>query len=488
MLVCYFFLLPVSIIASNAPNEYWKRTPNGKTGLRILEELPSSAIMVKMTKHWNNEVYTTKLLLKRKFKLPSNSNHCHYIGHVQGAKNVTIAALTGCIGKQDVHTNIRTIMVSKAWSSWSETLIWKLNGDIEEIKNNNTEIMDVIKNDEQKNEVFDMGVLKSINVSELHSNILTVLCKHYNFLSRSKIYLILISLANINDLIKDNNNDQLNDWFDPAVGHVNDLGAGVEIMDIPIPTETFDKKHCAMDLKGNIAGLIPSKLTFEITASYDDNYLLSYNNSQYLAEDAILRCITFAQTYFMDKSLGTQIDLKLLGNIKHWANERMVPDKVPHIPSLDHYLELLRSSNLDVPDHVTNVLFTAHGWVARNHPGTDLVELESAISGVATGGVCATNFASRVIMERHEDINVDYKTLLHELGHLIGMRHNQDWNEYEGIPEDYCIISKSSKVQSILRTSEYTAKPYAWTICNRCDLLRRYQEIKVSEALPDCLD
>ena len=305
--------------------------------------------------------------------------------------------------------------------------------------------------------------------------------------------LTLISLATINDIVKDNSennkdtDDKQNDeWFDPAVGHVNNLGSEVEIMDVPIPTEPIDRKYCAMDLKGNITGLIPSKLTFEVAAGYDDNFLISYNNSQYLAEDAILRHITFVQTYFLDKSLGTKIDLKLVGKIKHWVNERMVPDNVPHIPSLDHYLNLLKTSNLDVPDHVASVLFTAHGWVARNHPGTDLTELESAISGVAAGAVCQTNFAARVIVERHENETVNDKCLLHELGHIVGMGHNHDWSKHKYVPEDYCMISKSSKVQSILRTHNPN-KPYAWTICNRCDLLRRYQEIKLNKEWPDCL-
>ena len=179
---CALFLTPV--IASNAPNSYWIHTPNIKPGIRIQTRLPSFALIVRMTKKWNNkDVYTTELFLKRKFNTASQNDHCNYIGHVHRHRNSTIAALTGCVGKQDVYTTITNIIVSEDGTSWSEgseeTYLWKLNGDVEEINNNQGEIMDIVKNDELKNttQLFDMDVLKFLNVSKLHSNILIALCK-----------------------------------------------------------------------------------------------------------------------------------------------------------------------------------------------------------------------------------------------------------------------------------------------------------------------
>ena len=172
---CVLILLPFI----GAPHSFWKHAPNAKPGIKVHKKLPSNAIIVRMTKIWNNDLFTTELFLKRKFNQLSQNNHCNYIGHVQGASNVSIAALTGCIGKQNVYTTITTVSISDDWSSWSEgsreTLLWKLDGEVEEIEENNVEIMDFVENDELKMEVFDMDVLKSLNVSKLNSNILTVL-------------------------------------------------------------------------------------------------------------------------------------------------------------------------------------------------------------------------------------------------------------------------------------------------------------------------
>ena len=101
--------------------------------------------------------------------------------------------------------------------------------------------------------------------------------------------------------------------------------------------------------------------------------------------------------------------------------------------------------------------------------------------------VCLTNFVSRSIVDRVEDEIENAMTVMHELGHTLGMEHNGEWSRH-GVPENYCIISKSSKVQPILRVKMDDRKPYAWTICNRCDLLVMYQKIKLDEGRRNCLD
>ena len=46
---------------------------------------------------------------------------------------------------------------------------------------------------------------------------------------------------------------------------VNDSSNNSVGNSVPKPTEVMDRKYCAMELKGNIKGLIPPKLTFKIT-------------------------------------------------------------------------------------------------------------------------------------------------------------------------------------------------------------------------------
>ena len=55
------------------------------------------------------------------------------------------------------------------------------------------------------------------------------------------------------------------DWFDPQVGKIQDMKGEVLTKDIKIPKESIDRKYCAMKLKGNIYGMIPSNLSLEIT-------------------------------------------------------------------------------------------------------------------------------------------------------------------------------------------------------------------------------
>ena len=195
-----------------------------------------------------------------------------------------------------------------------------------------------------------------------------------------------------------------------------------------------------------------------------------YNYSQSLAEEAILKTITMAQTHFLHPSLGTKIHLKLMGPIVHLPKERLVANG----PSLGRFKKLLNSSVDPSLSQATHALFTSHklvrdlGRALSSHPKVD------AIAGIARQNVCHKPYKSLVIIERMKRERSMVKVLIHELGHALGMAHNKNWSSYKGIPKGICQISKSSKYQSILRGK--TPKPYAWTICNRCDLLRLYQK------------
>ena len=196
-----------------------------------------------------------------------------------------------------------------------------------------------------------------------------------------------------------------------------------------------------------------------------------YNYSQSQAEEAILKTITMAQTHFLHPSLGTKIHLKLMGPILYLPNERLVADG----PSLSKFQKLLQTFVNPNLDHATHALFTSHGLVRdldRALPSHPKVDNRVGIANVWY--VCFKPYKSLVIIERGPSERQMVKILMHELGHALGMAHNINWSSYKGIPKGICQISKSSKYQSIMRGK--TSKPYAWTICNRCDLLRQYQK------------
>ena len=82
-----------------------------------------------------------------------------------------------------------------------------------------------------------------------------------------------------------------------------------EVLDTPV--DVVDMKHCALEMEGNITGLIPPELTLEITASYEDYLLLAYNGSHEEIIGTIEATLTHAQAFFYDESLQTRITLKV---------------------------------------------------------------------------------------------------------------------------------------------------------------------------------
>ena len=165
--------------------------------------------------------------------------------------------------------------------------------------------------------------------------------------------------------------------------------------------------------------------------------------------------------------------MKLL-EIVHWKNERLVANG----DSLIYLLKtLLPKSGL--PEYAPHALFTSHLTLSNLSRGAiDLPPVDN-IAGIAIPQICGKHvkpFDSRVIVEKGYEEHMA-GILLHELGHALGMEHSVEWPEKYGIPEGYCKIKDSSKYLHVMRTNgKKKHKPYAWNICNRCDLLKAYQE------------
>ena len=94
-------------------------------------------------------------------------------------------------------------------------------------------------------------------------------------------------------------------------------------VDIKTPDSIIDKKHCALELEGNIVGLIPPELTLEVTVGYEDNFLASYAGDHDEAVATIEATLTHAQAFFYAESLQTKITLRTNGDITYWPDQRM---------------------------------------------------------------------------------------------------------------------------------------------------------------------
>jgi len=80
------------------------------------------------------------------------------------------------------------------------------------------------------------------------------------------------------------------------------------------------------------------------------------------------------------------------------------------------------------------------------------------------------------------------RIMLHELGHNLGMGHNERYEKnIEGIPEGFCKVSKPNRPIMRYAFENWKVPQFTWTICNRCDLLRNYQK-KMKNVGNYCLD
>ena len=102
---------------------------------------------------------------------------------------------------------------------------------------------------------------------------------------------------------------------------------------------------------------------------------------------------------------------------------------------------------------------------------------------------------SRVIVERDPELESYGWLLAHELGHVLGMDHNFEWEQAGKdirtgserpalVPKGYCNdgidpVTGQQKVEgkiSNLMRNLVFPKRRTWSICNRCDVLKLYQD------------
>ena len=331
---------------------------------------------------------------------------CRFVGHLESNHKSSIA-LTGCVGTEDV---LITILSSNPMIQ--KMFLWKMDGEVEELKEDFEDLMRDDDEDEPDNEV-----------------------------------------------------------------------------DIETPDSIIDKKHCALELEGNIVGLISPELTLEVTVGYEDNFLASYAGDHDEAVATIEATLTHAQAFFYAESLQTRITLRTNGDITYWPDQRMTAKG----NFMKQFANLLRANADSVPDADSHVLFTCHGLLNVLGVAPDDLPPVDKVAGMASfGNVCAGNYGSRTIVERGKGgtgmgmIGI----LLHELGHNLGMGHNGEYEKkIEGIPAGLCKIDKTGDRRPIMRyaSDDWVPRDLTWTICNRCDLLRNFHK-KLIKSGEYCLD
>ena len=86
---------------------------------------------------------------------------------------------------------------------------------------------------------------------------------------------------------------------------------------------------------------------------YDDSFLKIHNQDKLVAEAKIRYALDVANIDFKDETLGTEIDVHLVGNIEHWAGITMDADK------FSEWMDYLKQNNSSIPiKKATHVLFT----------------------------------------------------------------------------------------------------------------------------------
>ena len=202
--------------------------------------------------------------------------------------------------------------------------------------------------------------------------------------------------------------------------------------------------------------------------------------------EAIEGVLTHAQGFFYDESLQTRITLRVNGDIMYWPDNRMVANG----KSLSQFRYLLLSNRGEIANADAHVLFTAHAILKALGVAPDDLPKGDAFVGFATfDTVCDPNYKGVSILER---INANgsgqsmIRFFLHELGHNLGMSHDGVVEKYFGLPKGTCKKTKN-KIMGRKDWENWTPRPYVWTACNRCNLLRSYHK-KMIQTGEYCMD
>ena len=222
-------------------DKYRSQHSDHKQGLKILSKMPNNESLDRIMVKAKLPKGLDETLVLNRFYHPERKDkdkHCNYVGYLKSNPTDSVAALTGCIGKQNVMTSLLSFKNPK----FEKMHLWKLNGEVKEIHEDYGDIMDIIQNDDINHQI-SMDLF-----SEIHNDILDELSSFNHYIGETET----------------NSND-----YDPAVGPMPIGGLMNDISNaIPIPSKPINITYCALELKGNIHGLIPSNLTFEITVTF----------------------------------------------------------------------------------------------------------------------------------------------------------------------------------------------------------------------------
>ena len=90
---------------------------------------------------------------------------------------------------------------------------------------------------------------------------------------------------------------------------------------LDVPTEIIDKVECAVDMDGNIEGLMPMDLTVRMTVGYEENYLAAYGGDHDRALQTIKYVLNEAQVYWYDESLQARVTIEVRLNLRQYFRE-----------------------------------------------------------------------------------------------------------------------------------------------------------------------
>ena len=441
---------------------------NTEPGLRINKIIDENQINIDFTLP-GAEGFSDTMILKSFFSKASNNVNdplsplsCNYVGHLLSDKNSAVS-LSGCLFREDVTTTI----TSSKYPIQSH--LWKLYGAVEELNMDNVMNPPKFKVDKSDlDETTTDGLEQNLDeldqtIDDLDQNLdETTTDSQLEFeTSTDSQSEFESSTDDVQDDFESSTDDVQDDFDDENTNDTND---------IPIPQESIDLEYCALRLKGNIKGLIPPDLTFKITANYEDTFLESFNNDKAKAEASIMEAITQAQPMFLDPTLGTRVHLKLVGEFTHFPGERLDSEN-----GLDRSEVLFEQANSSLLLEATHVMFVNDSCVGDLCTSVGIAMSSSVCYGSKYGTPSVT------VVERQDS----YGWLLsHELGHVLGMDHNWAWEKPSKfhpdrpvLPEGYCndAARGKSKISHLMRNF-VVSKRRTWSICNRCDVLKLYQE------------